>query len=116
MMLTFLFSRFQFTDLFENFDYATIRKRIIDRNLNECPFKTVLWRSFLHCLPADSSKWSGALEESRTIYNELADRYNIESDKLSEKTKIEQTDDHPLSQDEGVCFRFSFHQSISVLS
>ncbi|CAF5064102.1 unnamed protein product, partial [Rotaria magnacalcarata] len=63
---------FEFKNLFDSFDYETIRNKILNRQMITSPFTTVLWRIFLHCLPRDSSQWNQIIDGSRDNYSELA--------------------------------------------
>lgn len=46
-----------------------------------------------------------AMNESRSNYEDLAERYIINRQKLSQKMRMNEDDDHPLSQKEDVgCF------------
>jgi hypothetical protein len=101
MYTTFLISRFEFNQLFDSFDYGTVRKKILTREMTTSPFTTVLWRIFLHCLPRDSSQWNLVIDSSRDTYNELVDKYLLDLQKIRESSGKERHN-HPLSQEENV--------------
>ncbi len=100
--LLFLLSRFLFNDLFDNFDYETIRNKILRRQMITCPFTTVLWRIFLHCLQRDSSQWNQMIDTAREHYDELADKYLLDLKKIREHNGDSKDLNHPLSQEEDV--------------
>ncbi|UJR23629.1 hypothetical protein I4U23_026614 [Adineta vaga] len=91
---------FEFTDLFDSFDYETIRNRILTRQLKTSPFSTVLWRIFLHCLPRNSSHWNQVIDGSRDDYNELVNKYLLDIQKIREHNGSAKHLNHPLSQEE----------------
>ncbi|CAF0853894.1 unnamed protein product [Rotaria sp. Silwood1] len=91
---------FEFKDLFDSFDYEIIRNKILSRQMTTCPFTTVLWRIFLHCLPRDSSQWNQIIDASRDHYNELVDKYLLDLRKIRENNGKSKDLNHPLSQEE----------------
>ena len=102
VFLSFRLSRFEFNELFERFDYTTIRNQILSRQMKTSPFLTVLWRVFLHCLPRDSSHWSQHIDASRENYNELVNKHLVDIKKLREFNGDSKDLNHPLSQEENV--------------
>jgi hypothetical protein len=99
-LIFFILSRFEFNDLFDSFDYESIRNKILDRQMVTCPFTTVLWRIFLHCLPRDSSQWNETIDSARENYNELIEKYLIDPKKIKEYNEAAEDLNHPLSVDE----------------
>ncbi|CAF1472097.1 unnamed protein product, partial [Rotaria sordida] len=91
---------FEFQDLFDSFDYETIRNKILSRQMITCPFTTVLWRIFLHCLPRDSSQWNQIIDASRDNYYELVDKHLLDLKKIRENNGNVKDVNHPLSQEE----------------
>ena len=70
--------------------------------MKTCPFTTVLWRIFLHCLPRDSSQWNAELDRSRARYDALVNRYLLDPDQIRKYNGNAKDLNHPLSQDENV--------------
>ncbi|CAF3016287.1 unnamed protein product [Rotaria sp. Silwood2] len=93
---------YEFKDLFDSFDYKTVRNKILSRQMTTCPFTTVLWRIFLHCLSRDSSQWNQIIDASREHYDELVDRYLLDMKKIRENNGDAKDVNHPLSQEENV--------------
>ncbi|CAF4179786.1 unnamed protein product [Rotaria sp. Silwood2] len=91
---------YEFKDLFDSFDYKTVRNKILNRQMTTCPFTTVLWRIFLHCLSRDSSQWNQIIDASREHYDELVDRYLLDMKKIRENNGDAKDVNHPLSQEE----------------
>ncbi|CAM4748813.1 unnamed protein product [Rotaria magnacalcarata] len=91
---------FEFKNLFDSFDYETIRNKILNRQMITSPFTTVLWRIFLHCLPRDSSQWNQIIDGSRDNYSELADKYLLDLAKIREHNGDAENRNHPLSQED----------------
>ncbi len=92
----------EFKHLFDNFDYETVREKILNRQITECNFTTVLWRIFLHCLPRDSNQWDDMLDTSRNHYEELVQQYTIDPYKMSDDNGDAINLNHPLSRDKDV--------------
>ena len=88
--------------MFDIFDYESIRHKILTREMKSCPFTSVLWRIFLHCLPRDSTHWDQTIDLSREHYNELAAKYLLDQNKLGENNYDPKDLNHPLSQDDDV--------------
>ncbi|CAF1932915.1 unnamed protein product [Rotaria magnacalcarata] len=97
---TYLLHEFQ--RLFDNFDYELVREEILNRQMIECNFTTVLWRIFLHCLPRNSSQWDDMLDANRNHYEKLVQQYKIDPYKMSENNHNTDAENlnHPLSRDE----------------
>lgn len=93
--------RFEFNELFERFDYPSIRDQILTRRMTTSPFTTVLWRIFLHCLPRDSDQWEKTINLSRENYEDLADKYYVDEKKVREIKNVDDQN-HPLSQEDRV--------------
>jgi TBC1 domain family protein 5 len=70
--------------------------------MTTCPFTTVLWRIFLHCLPRDSTQWNQVIDASRDEYNELVEKYLLDLNKIREHNGAAKHLNHPLSQEEHV--------------
>ncbi|CAF1171736.1 unnamed protein product [Adineta ricciae] len=92
--------RFAFTDLFDSFNYESVRNQILTREMKTSPFTTVLWRIFLHCLPRSSSQWNQAIELSRDTYDELVNDYFLDLKKIRDHNGDVEHLNHPLSQEE----------------
>ncbi|CAF3669396.1 unnamed protein product [Adineta steineri] len=91
----------EFKRLFDTFNYESIREAILDRHMIECPFTTVLWRIFLHCLPRDSNEWNEMLNTSRINYEKLVNQYKIDPYKMNDDNNDDTKNvNHPLSHDE----------------
>lgn len=103
----YLTSRSQFNELFENFDFESIRKKILTRQMTTSPFTSVLWRIFLHCLPRDSSQWEQTINTEREKYDEYADKYLLDLKKIREYNGDSKDLNHPLSQEDNVNNRFA---------
>ena len=94
--------RSKFKRLFDNFDYESVRDEILNRQMMECSFTTVLWRIFLHCLPRDSNQWNDMIDTTRRNYEKLVHQYKINPYHMSDDNNDEQNVNHPLSRDEKV--------------
>ena len=94
--------RSQFTELFDDFKYEDIRNQILTRQLRTCPFTSVLWRVFLHCLPRTSNQWDLTIDISREHFTDLCAKYNSDPQSTKQLGKEQKNDNHPLSQDEYV--------------
>lgn len=94
--------RSQFTELFDDFKYEDIRNQILTRQLRTCPFTSVLWRVFLHCLPRTSNQWDLTIDISREHFTDLCAKYNSDPQSTKQLDKEQKNDNHPLSQDEYV--------------
>ena len=105
-----MFNRLEFKDLFDSFDYETVRNQILNRQMLTCPFTTVLWRVFLHCLPRDSSQWNQIIDASRDTYDELVDKYSFDLKKIRQCDAHTKNLNHPLSREENV--RRSFNKTL----
>jgi hypothetical protein len=92
----------EFKRLFDNFDYEVIREEILNRQMMECHFTTVLWRIFLHCLPRDSNQWNDMLDATRRNYEKLVQQHQIDPYQMSDDNSDIQNVNHPLSRDENV--------------
>jgi hypothetical protein len=92
----------EFKRLFNNFDCESIREEILNRNMIECNFTTVLWRIFLNCLPHDSNQWDEMLDATRSNYEKMVQQYTIDPYKICEDNNDVKSLNHPLSRDENV--------------
>lgn len=94
--------RTEFKNLFDQFNFDVTREKILNREMVDCSFTTVLWRVFLDCLPRDANQWNEMLEKSRHNYDKLIQQYTIDPHQISEDNQYVQASDHPLSHDEDV--------------
>ncbi|CAF0729783.1 unnamed protein product [Adineta steineri] len=91
---------FEFNELFDSFDYESVRNKILNRQMTTCSFTTVLWRIFLHCLPRSSCQWNQIIDGSRAEYDELVEKYLLDLQKIRENYADAKHLNHPLSQEE----------------
>lgn len=90
----------QFTQLFDEFKYETVRRQILTRELISSPFTSVLWRIFLHCLPRTSSQWDITIDISREHFEELSAKYDSDPQMAKKLDGEHKHYNHPLSQEE----------------
>lgn len=94
--------RAEFRSLFDQSNFDLTREKILNRELVDCSFNTILWRVFLNCLPRYSSQWNEMLDKSRQNYDILAREYTIDPYQMSGDSQHAQASNHPLSDDENV--------------
>lgn len=90
----------EFRGFFDQFNFDVIREKILNREILDCSFNTVLWRVFLHCLSRDSNQWSEMLDKSRHDYDKLVKQHTIDPYQMNGDGECAQASNHPLSHDE----------------